>query len=102
MKHCILILSAILWLAIVADAADTNTFEYATIRWDGDNTYVLLPSGKADYVGTQLKTLKKPDRVDERLFYLHVTMNSLGSQGYEFAGITGDGNSIVMKRKINQ
>lgn len=100
MKRYILIFAVFIALTIVAKAEGTNTFEFATIRWDGDNTYVILPSGKVDFVGKQLKELKKPDRVDERAFYLNVTMNSLGGKGYEFGGITGDGNTIVMKRQV--
>jgi hypothetical protein len=99
MKRQFLILAAVVLLAVSAMADGTNTFEFATIRWDGDNTYVILPSGKIDFVGSQLKAIKKPDRVDERAFYLNVTMNSLGDKGYEFGGISGDGNSIIMKRK---
>jgi hypothetical protein len=77
----------------------TNTFEYATIRWDGrDNTCVILPSGKVDFVGAQLKAVKRPDRVDERAFYMNVVMNSLGREGFEFAGMSNDQNIIVMKR----
>lgn len=100
MKQYFLIFAAVVFFAVAVKADGTNTFEFATIRWDGDNTYIVLPSGKVDFVGTQLKAIKKPDRVDERVFYLNVTMNSLGEKGYEFGGITGDGNTIVMKRKV--
>jgi hypothetical protein len=102
MKRYILILAATLLLVTIASAADTNAFEYVTIRWDGDNTYVVLPTGNVDFVGKQLKAIKTPNRVDERTFYLNITMNSLGSKGYEFAGISGDGNSIIMKRQVFQ
>jgi hypothetical protein len=76
--------------------------EYATIRWDGrDNTCVILPSGSVDFVGAKLKTLKRPDRVDERAFYMNVVMNSLGRDGFEFAGMSNDENVIVMKRPFH-
>jgi hypothetical protein len=101
MKRLILILAALAILTICAKADGTNTFEFATIRWDGDNTYVILPSGKVDFIGRQLKEIKKPDRVDDRVFCLNIAMNSLGGKGYEFGGISGDGNTIVMKRKVN-
>jgi hypothetical protein len=102
MKRLLLIFTAVILLAVSAKGGYTNTFEYATIRWDGDNTYVILPSSKVDFVGKQLKAIKKPDRVDERSFYLNATMNSLGDKGYEFCGITGDGNTIVMKRQVTK
>jgi len=102
MKQHFLILATVILLAVSAKAGDTNTFEFATIRWDGDNTYVILPSGKVDFVGKQLMSIKTPDRVDQRAFYLNVTMNSLGSEGFEFGGISGDGSSIIMKRQVFQ
>jgi hypothetical protein len=98
MKRYFLIFTAIILLAVSAKADGTNTFEFATIRWDGDNTCVILPSGKVDFVGLQLKSIKVPDKVDQRAFYLNVTMNSLGKRGFEFGGISGDGNTIIMKR----
>jgi hypothetical protein len=101
MKRNFYILVTVLLLTVFANAAETNVFEYATIRWDGDNTYVILPSGKVDFVGNQLKAITVPKRVDQRTFYLSITMNSLGSKGYEFAGISGDQNMIVMKRQAS-
>lgn len=86
-----------------ADIVITATPPYgqnATIRWDGNNTYVLLPNGKVDFVGKQLKAVKTPGKVDEQTFYFNVIMNSPGGKGYEFAGISSDQNMIVMKRRI--
>jgi hypothetical protein len=102
MKQRLLILIALVFWVAPANATETNTFEYATIRWDGENTYVILPSGKVDFVGKQLKSIKVPDRVDTRTYYFSVTMNSLGTNGYEFAGISGDQNMIVMKRQVSR
>ena len=42
--------------------------------------------------------MHKPDRVDNRSFYLNCAMNGLTKEGYEFAGISND--DIVMKRAI--
>ncbi len=91
---------------LLSSAAETPAvaiaFEYATIRWDGrDNTCVILPSGNVELVGAKLKAVNRPDRVDERAFYMNVVMNSLGRDGFEFAGMSNDQNIIVMKRPFH-
>lgn len=100
MKRLLLILAAVLLLVVSANADGTNTFEFATIHWDGNNTYVILPGGKIDFIGTQFRAIKVPDKVEPRAFYLNITMNSFGEKGYEFGGITGDGNTVIMKRRV--
>jgi hypothetical protein len=78
-----------------------QTYEYATIRWGGrDNTHVIRPSGKVEFVGNQLVKVKRPERVDDRSFYMNIVMNALAKEGYEFAGMTND--EIVMKRAISK
>ncbi|HEX3717885.1 MAG TPA: hypothetical protein VH595_07940 [Verrucomicrobiae bacterium] len=42
--------------------------------------------------------MKKPDRVDDRSFYMNIVMNALAKEGYEFAGISND--DIIMKRAV--
>ncbi len=100
MKPSFLIAAAVMLLCISAKGGAADSFEFVTIRWDGDHTYVILPNGKVDVVGRRLKTIKRPGGVDERAFYLNVTMNSLGEKGYELRGMTADGNTIVMQRRI--
>jgi hypothetical protein len=74
-------------------------FEYATIRWSGrDNTHVVRPSGEVEFVGPQFEKIKKPNRADDRSFYMNVVMNALSKEGYEFVGISND--DIVMKRPV--
>ncbi|HEX3800767.1 MAG TPA: hypothetical protein VH413_18885 [Verrucomicrobiae bacterium] len=83
-----------------ADVAPRQNSEYATIRWSGrDNSYIIRPSGQVEFIGPQLAKLKKPDRVDDRSFYMNVTMNALAKEGYEFAGISND--DIIMKRAVH-
>jgi gamma-glutamylcysteine synthetase len=83
-----------------ADSVHQQTSEYATIRWSGrDNTHVIRPSGQVEFVGAQLAKIKKPDRVDDRAFYMNVVMNALAKEGYEFAGISND--EIIMKRAVH-
>jgi len=76
-------------------------FEYATIRWSGrDNTHVVRPSGEVEFVGLQLNKIAKPNRVDDKSFYMNIVVNALAKEGYEFAGMSND--DIVMKRPISR
>jgi hypothetical protein len=100
-NHLLILIFAIgLCLASRAGAAEPihhQTSEYATIRWAGrDNSYVIRPNGQVEFVGPQLAKVKKPDRVDDRSFYMNIVMNALAKEGYEFAGISND--DIIMKR----
>jgi hypothetical protein len=80
-----------------ADNASPGGFEYATIRWGGrDNTHVIRPGGEVEFVGNQLKNFKKPDRTDDRSFYMNVVMNGMAREGWEFTAMTPD--DIVMRR----
>jgi hypothetical protein len=82
-----------------ADTARPQSFEYATIRWGGrENTHVIRPSGRVEFPASQLETIKRPDRTDERSFYMNLVMNALAKEGYEFAGM--DPDEIVMRRAV--
>jgi hypothetical protein len=73
------------------------TFEYATIRWGGrDNTHIIRPGTKVEFIGTELRKVQKPDRADERSFYMNLAMNGLSKEGWKLAAMTND--DIVMKR----
>ncbi len=78
-------------------APNSITYEYVTIRWGGrDNTHVIRPNGEVEFVGAQLKNFKKPDRADDRSFYMNIVMNGLAREGWELAAMTPD--DYVMKR----
>ncbi len=84
-----------------ADPIKQQTAEYATIRWSGrDNTHVIRPGGKVEFVGPQLLQVKRPERVDDRSFYMNIIMNAMANEGYEFAGISGD--DVIMRRSVHQ
>lgn len=84
-----------------AEPKSSSGYEYVTIRWAGvDNTHIIRPGGKVEFVGTELKKLSKPDRADNRSFYLNAAMNGLTKEGYEFAGISND--DIIMKRSLSR
>ena len=82
---------------LAADPQPQPTYEYVTIRWAGrDNTHVIRPGGQVEFIGPELRKSIRPDRTDERSFYLNLAMNGLTKDGFEFAGITAD--DIIMKR----
>ena len=75
--------------------------EYLTIRWAGrDHTHVIRPGGLVEVIGPELKKLVRPDRCDERAFYLNTAMNGLVKEGWEFAGMTPD--EIIMRRAFGR
>ena len=57
---------------------------------------VIRPGGKVEFIGSELRKLPKPDKADNRSFYLNCAMNGLTKEGFEFAGISND--DIIMKR----
>ena len=84
-----------------ADAQSQPIHEYVTIRWAGrDNTHVIRPGAHVEFIGPELRKVTRPDRTDERSFYLNIAMNGLTKEGFEFAGISND--DIVMKRVIRR
>src|SRR5437867_2980748 len=91
--------SFLLFHTSAQDRPPSGTYEFVTIRWAGkDNTHLIRPGGKVEFIGTQLRVLARPDRTDERSFYMNTAMNGLSKEGYEFAGMTSD--EIVMKRQV--
>jgi hypothetical protein len=88
-------------LAADSPAPAVGTYEYITIRWAGrDNTHVIRPNGEVEFVGAQLKNFKRPDRADDRSFYMNVVMNGLAREGWELAAMTPD--DYVMKRAVKK
>lgn len=82
-----------------ADDKPVHTVEYVTIRWAGkENTHIIRPGGQVEFIGPELRKVVRPDRTDERSFYMNLAMNGLTKDGYEFAGISND--DIVMKRSL--
>jgi hypothetical protein len=77
--------------------APAHQFEYVTIHWDGrDNTHIIQPNGEVKSLGDMLTKIKKPNRTEDRAFYMNIVMNSLAKEGYKFVGIRD--NDIVMQR----
>jgi hypothetical protein len=86
-------------LSATAQAAAAGGSEYVTIRWAGrENTHIIRPGGQVEFIGPELRKLSRPDRCDERSFYMNTAMNGLVKEGWEFAGMTPD--EIVMRRPL--
>ncbi len=78
-----------------------GAYEYVTIRWAGkDNTHIIRPGGQVEFIGLELRKMPKPDRTDDRAFYMNLAMNGLTKEGYEFAGMSSD--EIVMRRPLTR
>lgn len=82
-----------------AEAKTSATQEYLTIRWAGkENIHLIRPGGTVEFIGGEVRRFPKPDRADERSFYMNVAMNGLTKEGYEFVAMTSE--EIVMKRPV--
>ena len=84
--------------SLAADVPSVVKYDYATLRWAGrDNTHLIRPDGTTEMLGNQLKAARKPERVDDRSFYMNLALNALAQEGYELAAMTSD--DYVMKRR---
>lgn len=94
------------FIAVLAMAWPTRTamaqtsgaaFEYATIRWAGrDNTHIIRPVGRVEFIGAELKKLSRPDRCDDRSFFLNVAINGLAKEGFEV--VTASNDDVILRR----
>ena len=91
-------LLAMAWPARTATAQTSGAaFEYATIRWAGrDNTHIIRPIGKVEFIGTELKKLSRPDRCDDRSFFLNAAINGLAKEGFEV--VTASNDDVILRR----
>lgn len=83
----------------IAGSETNSVCEYATLRWAGrDETHVIYPGGKVEMLGSKFKGVKKPERADERSYFMNLAMNALARQGYELVAMTPD--DYVFKRVV--
>jgi len=81
----------------MAQAASAKV-EFIDIRWDGvDRMCVVYPDGRVNFFGKEL-SVKAPDDVNKRAFYLTLEMNRMAAEGYEFVAMISD--EILMKRTV--
>jgi hypothetical protein len=102
-KVCISLAVSIFGIILISKVVYAETvsppvrYEYVTIRWAGkDNTHIIRPGGEVEFIGYEIKKAKKPERADERSFYMNLILNGLTKEGYEFAGMTTD--EIILRR----
>jgi|SRR5436190_23144975 len=101
-KAYLLLLAVVLCAAayvFTLKAADTDfqTYEYATIRWSGrENTHLIRANGKVEFLAPILTRVPRPDRVDDRAFYMNIALNAAAKEGYELASMTND--EMLLKR----
>jgi hypothetical protein len=83
----------------IAGSETNSVYEYATLRWAGrEETHVIYPGGKVELLGSKFKGVKKPDRADERSYFMNLATNALARQGYELVAMTPD--DYVFKRVV--
>lgn len=76
-------------------------YEFVTIRWAGrDNTHLIRSNGKVEMLGPLLNQMARPDRTDDRAFYMTIAMNAVAKEGFDVAAMTQD--EIVMRRAIER
>ena len=79
------------------ESSSFQTFEYGTIRWAGrENTHFIRPNSSVEMLGPILAKVQRPDRVDERTFYMSIAINAVAREGFEVCTMTSD--EIVLKR----
>jgi len=75
--------------------------EYVTLHWDGrENTHLIRPGGIVELLGSKFKGVKKPDRADERSYFMNVAMNTLTAEGYVLVAMTPD--DYVFRRPVRR
>jgi hypothetical protein len=80
-----------------AEAGSFQAFEYGTIRWAGrENTHFIRPNSTVEMLGPILTKVQRPDRVDERCFYMSLAVNAVAREGFEVCAMTSD--EILVKR----
>ena len=51
-------------------------------------------------MASELRKAPKPERTDDRAYFMNLVMNGLTKEGWEFAGMSSD--EIVMKRSVGK
>ncbi len=56
-----------------AEGGRFQKYEFVTIRWAGrENTHLIRSNGKVEFSKTILNNVSRPDRADERSFYMTI------------------------------
>ena len=104
MKKILLSLIGVTLLVVLIAGVESSParFEYITLKWGGrENTQLIGPKGKVEFIGAKLYATKSRDRVDERAFYMNLALNALGKDGWDIAGAVHD-SEIILKRQARE
>jgi hypothetical protein len=92
-----LVLMVIVTKLFAAEPNEPRRYEYATIRWSGkENIQIIRPDGEVEFVSYEIRKARKPEKSDERTFYMNVVLNTVAKEGYELAAISGD--EMILKK----
>jgi hypothetical protein len=102
----ILIIAAVTAVAVLAQPSTSSPapteadYEYLSIRYDGDfKTQVFLPDGTVEKLH-QMIGVKRPAKVDERMWDFNMAMNFFAKRGYEpLPGISSSQLDLSFRRK---
>lgn len=84
-------------LKLPAATETSGTTEYATLRWAGrENTHLIRPDGTVEFLGPKFAGIKRPEKADDRSFFMNLAMNALAHEGFELSAMTPD--DYVFKR----
>lgn len=99
---CAIAALLLLWPPLrTAAQIESHGFEYVTIHWAGkDNTHLIRPGGNVEFIGPELKKLSRPDRCDERAFFMNAAINGLAKSGFEVTAMLND--DVVMRRGLGR
>jgi hypothetical protein len=85
--------------SIQASERAFQTYEYATIRWEGrDRTHLVRPNGQVEFLGPLLAQAGRPNKSNERAVLMTIAINAVAREGYEVAAMTD--NTIVLRRAL--
>ncbi len=87
--------------ARAAEFASMQTREYVTIRYAGpQNTHLIRSNGEVEFLGPILVSAKRPERVDDRAYYMNLAINAVAREGFEVVAFTGD--TVLLQRPIRK
>lgn len=93
----------VLWAQAPTPPANPSEaeYEYASIRYDGDlKTQVFFPDGRVEKLH-QITGVKRPAKVDERMWDFTMAMNFFAKSGYEpIPGISRTDSDLSFRRKL--
>ncbi|WCJ60006.1 hypothetical protein NXS98_02440 [Fontisphaera persica] len=76
---------------------DAVRWEYAYFRFAGDQTTIVWPDGTTQRV-IPFGGRRRPEKADERMWYITGGINILAAKGFEIAWM--DEDDVIMRRRV--